>query len=153
MRKIYEEHQQALGAKAGRSADETQWRRAHLARAKPVAQMNHLVRTSILMGSEVRNLSDDRLGEIGDLIFNPKEREVLYALVSRGGFLGIGGKLVAVPWSDLRATEDLQLYVLNVPPKVLDEAPTIDRQTFMKAADPDWQSFVSQYWDRALKQD
>lgn len=46
------------------------------------------------------------------------KRDILYVLASHGGFLGLGDKLVAVRWIDLRATEDRQMYVLDVAPKV-----------------------------------
>lgn len=151
MRKVYDEHQKLIGPDADDPKVRMEWRRAHLARAEPVAEMNHLIGADILIGSEVRNLKDDRLGEIEDLVLNPEKQEVLYVLVSHGGFLGIGEKLVPVRWRDLRATEDHALYVLNVPPKAFNDAPTIKREDYAKTADPNWEHSLDRYWDRALK--
>lgn len=151
MRAVYNEHQKLIGTETDDPNARTVWRRAHLARAEPVAKMNHLMRADILIGSEIRNLKDERLGEISDLVLNPEQHDILYVLVSRGGFLGLGGKLVAVRWRDLRATEDHELYVLDVAPKVMDEAPAVDRGNFARTASQEWQRALNQYWDRALK--
>lgn len=151
MRKLYQDHQKLTGNEPDDSNVKTAWRRAHLARAKPVAAMDHLMRAKILIGAEIRNLKDQGLGKIEDIVLDPDKRGIRYVLVSRGGFLGIGETWVATRWSDLRATEDHQLYVLDVAPKALDDAPRVERQTFAKTADPEWQRSLDQYWDRILK--
>jgi len=152
MQKIYEDHQKRLAGQKGDDLDtRRQWRRAHLSTAKPVAQMDHLMRADVFIGSELRNLKDEKLGEIKDLVLNPEKQDILYVLVSRGGFLGLGEKLVAVRWSDLRATEDHELYVLDAQAKALDDAPKVGRGNFEKTADADWRRSLSEYWDRVLK--
>lgn len=151
MREVFDKHQKVIGVEADDPSARRAWRRAHLSRAEPVAQMNHLVRADILIGSDIRNLKDERLGEIEDLVLNPKERNILYVLVSRGGALGFGEKLVAIRWSDLRATADHELYLLDVPAQVLKDAPEVDRHNFEKTVTPDWQRTLSAYWDGALK--
>ena len=151
MRQLYQDHQKLTGNEADDPNVKTAWRRAHLARAKPVVAMDHLMRAKILIGSEIRNLKDEGLGKIEDIVLNPDKRDIRYVLVSRGGFLGVGETWVAARWSDLRATEDHQLYVLEVSQKALDDAPRVDRQTFAKTADPEWQRSLDKYWDSILK--
>lgn len=58
-------------------------------------------RVSELLGKPVRNSEGVVLGEIEDLVVDQRE-EVVHAIVSVGGFLDIGDKLVAVPFSRLR---------------------------------------------------
>lgn len=151
MREVFDKHQKVVGIEADDPSARRAWRMAHLSRAEPIAQMNHLVRADILIGSDIRNLKDERLGEIEDLVLNPKERNILYVLVSRGGVLGIGEKLVAIRWSDLRTTADHELYLLDVPAQVLKDAPEVDRHNFEKTADANWRRSLSAYWDGALK--
>lgn len=151
MRTVYDEHQKLLGKEAGDPNARMAWRRAHLARARPVAEMDHLIRAGILIGSEIRNLKDERLGEITDVVLNPERRDILYVLASRGGFLGFGGKVLAIRWTDLRATEDHEMYVLDVAPKAFDAAPAVDRANFTTTADPEWQRSLNQYWDGVFK--
>src|SRR5512132_4210826 len=56
-------------------------------------------RTSKLMGSSVVNDRDERIGTIDDIIIG-RDR-VLFAVLQVGGFLGLGGRLVAVPYQSL----------------------------------------------------
>jgi sporulation protein YlmC with PRC-barrel domain len=62
-------------------------------------------RASKLIGAPVYNEQDERVGSIDDLIISP-DRSVSYAVVSVGGFLGLGGRLVAIPVEQLQAKED-----------------------------------------------
>jgi len=135
MRAVYEEHQKLVGSEADDPKMRTAWRRAHLSRAKPAAEMGHLMRADILIGSEIRNPEDDWLGAIDDVVLSPGARDIIYVLVARGGFLGFGKKLVAIRWSDLRATEDHEMYVLNASEQAVAEAPEVDRRNFEKTAD------------------
>lgn len=57
-------------------------------------------RTSKVVGSAVVNNAGDTIGKVDDLIVTPNEK-VPYAVLSVGGFLGMGDKLVVVPYSVL----------------------------------------------------
>lgn len=98
-----------------------------------------------------RNLKDEKLGEVDDIVLNPEQRGILYVLASRGGFLGFSKKLVAIRWSDLRATEDHELYVLDVSAKAFEDAPAVDGRNFEKTADVGWQRTLGDYWDNVLR--
>lgn len=52
-----------------------------------------------LESSKVFNLQEEEIGTIDQLILNAESGEIGYAVLSVGGFLGIGDRLVAVPWS------------------------------------------------------
>lgn len=65
-------------------------------------------RASKLVGATVVNSDDESIGTIDDLVVNPDDK-VTYAIVSVGGFLGIGSKLVAVPFDSLRTVKDERL--------------------------------------------
>lgn len=151
MRELYQEHQRLVGAESDDPDIRRAWRRAHLSQAKPVKDMDHLMRADVLIGSEIRNLGDEKLGEIEDIVLNPREPAVIYVLVSHGGFLGMGGRLAAIRWADLRATEDHEIYVLDALPEALDSAPEVDRRNFESTADDEWRGALDQYWDGALR--
>jgi hypothetical protein len=57
-------------------------------------------RTSKVVGSTVVNETNETVGTIDDLIVTPSEK-VPFAVLSVGGFLGIGTKYVVVPYSTL----------------------------------------------------
>ena len=150
MRSIYDQHQKVLAAMAESQNAPLAWRRAHLAKSVPVDKMNHLMRAEVLIGAELRKLKDERLGEITDIVFNPDKSDMQYVLVSRGGFLGIGAKQMAIRWGDFRATPDRELYVLDVSPKLMSDAPTVDRGTFARTATAGWLQALDKYWNGAL---
>lgn len=64
-------------------------------------------RTSKLRGATVHNDQNERIGTIDDIIVD-KER-VLFAIIQVGGFLGIGGHLVAVPYSSLEMQDPAKI--------------------------------------------
>ena len=62
-------------------------------------------RASKLMGASVYNEQNEKIGTIDDLIISP-DRSLSFAVLSVGGFLGLGGRLVAIPVEQLRAEQD-----------------------------------------------
>jgi len=63
------------------------------------------VRAGKIIGEPVQNEHNERVGTVDDLILSP-ESKVTMAILSVGGFLGMGSKLMAVPWSQLKAAGD-----------------------------------------------
>jgi len=61
-------------------------------------------RTSKVVGSKVFNESGQAVGKIDDLIVTPSET-VPFAVLSVGGFLGVGSKYVVVPYSALEVQD------------------------------------------------
>lgn len=62
-----------------------------------------LRRATKLLGEPLKNTQGAKLGTISDLVLTSELDQVSYAVVSRGGLLGIGKRMYAVPWSALRA--------------------------------------------------
>lgn len=65
-------------------------------------------RTSKVVGSTVVNESNETVGAIDDLIVTPGEK-VPFAVLSVGGFLGMGTKYVVVPFSSLQVKDKKML--------------------------------------------
>ena len=63
------------------------------------------LRTSKLVGSKVYNNANENIGSIEDIILKP-DGSMDEVVLSVGGFLGMGDKYVAVPFSDLKITRD-----------------------------------------------
>src|SRR5271156_4003215 len=61
-------------------------------------------RTSKVVGSTVVNEANETVGTIDDLIVTPSEK-VPFAVLSVGGFLGMGTKYVVVPFSSLQVKD------------------------------------------------
>jgi sporulation protein YlmC with PRC-barrel domain len=67
-------------------------------------------RASELTGADVQNAAGEEIGSIDDLIVD--REKVLFAILSIGGFLGIGDHLVAIPYNALEINEDGSKIVL-----------------------------------------
>jgi hypothetical protein len=78
---------------------------------------------------------NDYVGEIDDLVITTEG--ISYGVVERGGFLGIGGDRVAVPWQRFALTTDGQTLVLDVDPARIEEAPAYEDGL---AQDETWRS-------------
>jgi hypothetical protein len=69
-----------------------------------VVQLATGYRASKLIGSDVQNSNKDKIGTLDDIIVSPANQEP-YAILSVGGFLGVGTRLVAVPFKDLHVSD------------------------------------------------
>ena len=67
-----------------------------------VAAVARGYRASKLTGSNVMNDRDEKIGTLDDLIVGQEQSRVLFAILQVGGFLGMGGRLVAVPFESLK---------------------------------------------------
>ena len=73
-------------------------------RRTDVVQLASGYRASKLAGADVFNKNKDNIGTVDDLIVSPGGDRGTYAILSVGGFLGLGKHLVAVPFNDLQIT-------------------------------------------------
>jgi sporulation protein YlmC with PRC-barrel domain len=67
----------------------------------PVMTDNGDVRASKVIGSSVYNDKNEKIGSIDDILIG-KDNQPTEAVLSVGGFLGLGSKLVAVPYNKLQ---------------------------------------------------
>ena len=70
-----------------------------------VAQVQSGYRASKLIGTPVRNDNKDSIGKVNDLLVSSKDK-VLYAVVDVGSFLGMGGKLVIIPYDSIQVVDN-----------------------------------------------
>jgi len=88
----------------------------------PAAVAASGMRASQVVGATVRNGERESIGSIDDLIITPDER-VPVAVLSVGGFLGIGAKLVAVPFERLQIDREGNVTLPNATRDSLRELP------------------------------
>lgn len=67
-------------------------------------------RATKLVGAKVKNGTGETIGSIDDFIVD--REKVLFAILQVGGFLGIGGFLVAIPYNSLQVNADGSKIVL-----------------------------------------
>jgi sporulation protein YlmC with PRC-barrel domain len=86
-------------------------------------------RGSQLIGMDVKNQQGEELGEVADLVLDPKEAKIKSVVISSGGMLGIGAKKVAVPWEQVKPASDAQAFVVPMTREELQQAPQWESAT------------------------
>jgi sporulation protein YlmC with PRC-barrel domain len=85
-----------------------------------------LIAAEKVEGTDVYNMQGEHLGTVDDIMIDKVSGKAIYALMSFGGFLGIGEKYHPLPWSTLKYDESKGGYVVNLDKRMLEGAPTYD---------------------------
>jgi hypothetical protein len=105
-----------------------------------------LIASDKVEGTAVRRADGDKLGTIKRVMIDKRSGKVAYAVMTFGGFLGIGDEYRPVPWSLLRYNEDLEAYELNVTDEQLRNAPVVAGGWDTGSVDRDWERNVHDYY-------
>lgn len=105
---------------------------------------NRILSASKINGTNVKNLADQNIGEIQDLMINLETGNVEYAVLSFGGFLGIGDKYFAVPVEALEFSTSDREITLDVDKETLKNAPGFDKNNWPQEASVE---FVQSMYD------
>ena len=114
-------------------------------------QRRRVLSASTLTSDNVRNLQGEDIGHIKELMIDVGSGRVAYAVLSFGGFVGLGDKLFAVPWSALRLDQHDKVFILDVPRQRLEKAPGFDKEHWPDMADPAWSATIHQYYGAPLQ--
>jgi sporulation protein YlmC with PRC-barrel domain len=107
--------------------------------------VKRLTATSII-GDKVENPNGKDLGKIQNLMINLQSGKVEYAVIEFGGFLGVGEKLFAIPFTELKVDEDAEVFVLNRDPEYLKESPGFDSTHWPDTNDHHYFNSVDSYY-------
>lgn len=105
-----------------------------------------LLSTGSLNGTKIVNLDGEDLGKLEEIMLHVDSGEVAYAVVSFGGFLGMGEKHFAVPWEALTVDTDEHRLVLDVDRERLENAPGFEKDQWPSTAEPGWMSDVYRHY-------
>ncbi len=99
------------------------WGESNKPIAKPMAQnSSNVYDFNKIVGRPVKSRQGEELGEIHDVVIDSRG-QVPFAVLSHGGFWGMGEKLVAVPFSSFKFDQMGRDFVLNSTKEKLDSAP------------------------------
>jgi sporulation protein YlmC with PRC-barrel domain len=88
---------------------------------------HRLILASRVNGTPVFNKGGDKIGHVDDLSIEKKSGRTIYAIMSFGGFLGVGEKFHPVPWSMLTYDPARAGFVVPLDKSALEGAPYYDR--------------------------
>lgn len=105
-----------------------------------------LMGAETLVGNDVFNQKDEDLGDIKEIMLDMRTGRVSYAVLSFGGFMGMGEKLFAVPWEALTLDTANKRFVLNTDKASLENAPGFDKDKWPNMADSSWAAGIHAYY-------
>ncbi len=87
-----------------------------------------VIRAKKVLGTTVKDPAGQKIGHIEDVVLDKLSNTIVFAVVSFGGFLGIGEKYHPIPWASLDYRNDEEAYVVKYTRAQLEAAPsdTID---------------------------
>jgi sporulation protein YlmC with PRC-barrel domain len=112
----------------------------------PMEKTPIVMKADTLTGDKVVNFQKEDLGKIEHLMIDLESGRIAYAVLSFGGFLGMGDKLFAIPWSSLKVDTVEHRFVLNVDKELLKAAPGFDKEHWPDMADRAWGAKVYTYY-------
>ena len=110
---------------------------------RDTAEMYGVVSASKIIGEAVINRKNEDLGKIHELVIDAKEGRLAYAVLSFGGFMGMGNKLFALPWKAFEFATTENKLILNVDKEKLKAAPGFDK-------DSKWPDFADRTWGKGI---
>jgi hypothetical protein len=96
-------------------------------------KQHQLIASDRVEGTAVRRPNGERIGHIERLMIDKITGKVSYAILSFGGFLGMGASLLPLPWARLTYNTSFEAYELDISDDELKRAPS-----FQADQDFDW---------------
>lgn len=107
----------------------------------------HTLSSSTLTGTKVQNLNGDKLGTIKDFMIDLETGQILYAVLSHGGFLGMGDDYFAVPMQAFKFSEkDGKVIKLDADEDTLENAPGFDKDNWPSTSSNDFTNRVYKHY-------
>ena len=106
-----------------------------------------LIASDRVIGTDVRRPDGERVGTIERLMLDKKSGRVAYAVMSFGGFLGLGEGYHTLPWSVLHFEPELDAYVVDITEAQLRDAPPRSPEGTEPSQDRDWEEHVHRYYN------
>lgn len=114
-----------------------------------------LVSSDEIEGAKVYDPNGENIGEIDQLLIDRSSGSVRYAVMSFGGFLGLGNRQYPLPWSSIRYDAQREGFIANVTQQQLKDAPQFSEESW---TDREWEArwhrhFETRpYWEGEPKQ-
>ena len=100
---------------------------------------------STILGTPVTNPDGENLGKIEDIVLDLEMGVISYAVLSFGGFMGMGNKLFAIPWQALEPSDTEDKFKLDVTEESLKSAEGFDKDNWPEM-DRNWDRQIHDYY-------
>ncbi|SPB18196.1 PRC-barrel domain-containing protein [Caballeronia novacaledonica] len=108
----------------------------------------NVMAASTLEDTTVITSDDEDVGKIKDIMLDVPSGRVAYAVLSSGGFLGIGDTLRAIPWNALTLDTDQKVFRVDITAERIKSEPGFDKDHWPSMADVSWGLSLHRYYNR-----
>jgi PRC-barrel domain len=106
-----------------------------------------LISSEDVEGTNVYDMNGEKIGEIDHLMIAKFSGRVTYAVMSFGGFVGLGHSHYPLPWDTLKYNPELEGYETNVTESQLRDAPAFSDDSW---SDRNWQAATHSHYGLRL---
>ncbi len=103
----------------------------------------NMISSNDVQGSAVYDLKGTKIGDIDHLMIDKVSGRTNYAVMSFGGFLGLGESHYPIPWTTLKYDTNLDGYVTGVTEQQLKDAPAFSDDSWSDSA---WMTDVDRHY-------
>ena len=107
---------------------------------------SRLMGANTLIGEDVYNRQDESLGDIKEFMLDIRSGQIAYAVLSFGGWLGMGSKLFAVPWQSLQLDMVNKRFILDSSKEQLKNAPGFDKENWPDMASTEFATQIHGFY-------
>lgn len=111
-----------------------------------VDQTHELISSARVEGTPVFNRNGDKLGSVHSVMIHKKTGQVAYAVMSFGGFLGIGSHVHPLPWELLDYDSERHGYLVDLTRAKLEQAPTLHLDDADRPSDRSYDEYLYDYY-------
>ncbi len=118
----------------------------HASRDAPHGPGPFVMSCATLVSDVVESPTGEELGKLEHVMLDVPSGRVAYAVLARGGVLGLGAKLFAIPWEAFTLDEKRGCLILDVDRERLEKAPGFDPDHWPSMADTRWAAQVHEFF-------
>lgn len=107
-----------------------------------------IMAAATLDGDKVISADGEHIGKISDIMLDVRSGHVAYAVLSEGGFLGMGNTLHAIPWSALTLDTAEKCFRVDLTAQAIKDDPGFDKDHWPSMADVSWGTRLHDYYHR-----
>lgn len=110
-----------------------------------------VVNVNDIVSLKVLNNQDQDLGKIHSVMLHKADGKVAYLVLTYGGFLGMGNKLFAIPWSVFKYDASNDCLRLSLSEEKLKNSPGFDKDNWPDMSDQSWNTSMHSYYGISVK--
>ena len=122
---------------------------AEVVKTDPEKRFRCVLAAGTLAGHSVKNQVGEDLSSVKELMIDIPSGRIAYAVLSFGGFMGVGNKLFAIPWGALTVDEDRKCFMLDTDKGKLERAPGFDKDNWPDMSATMWGEEIHRFYGQS----